>query len=344
MTVFARLPFGVRYVPPVKREIWIVLIHGMGVTERSWTDPYSESMVGGFLPFDYVLTDLNRPPDSLNKGHPVFGSFCLSTPLRMLPSRPSGFWDLLSKAGYGLVTWTQRDSLGPLARGVEELGEILECFSSGDRVVLLGHSRGGLIARKFLQEDGSGSGKVKAVVLLGTPNRGSQIADLARIPRQLFLQPGFRIFSGRFGAWGSILGRVVDYIRSSLEKPAVRELCPGSPLMVEMKAGELEEGRSGVPYFNFAGTGTTYVRLYQVLSREPLRTVQVFSILDGMENFLRAFWPPELQQGRGDGLVSTEKAFLPFARENRQFHVNHAQFLVHGAIQRRVLDILQDLK
>ncbi len=314
------------------------------MTEKSWTDPYAETLAGGLLPFDYVLTALDHPPDSLEGNHLFFRSFCPSTPLRMLPSRPLGFWDMLSKEGYGVVAWTQRDSLGSLTSGAEELEKILECFSSEARVVLLGHSRGGLIARRLLQRQGAPREKVKSGILLGTPNRGSRIADLARIPRQLFLLRGFRIFSGNLGAWGGIFEQFITYLRTSLDTPAVQELCPGSPLMIEMEEGEPEEGRSGIPYFNFAGTRTTFIRFYQILSREPLRTVQVFSILDGMENFLHAFWPPELQQGRGDGLVSAEKAFLPFARENHQFHINHAQFLVHEAIQNRVLGILQDLR
>ncbi len=325
--------------------MWVILIHGMGMTEKSWTDPYAESLAGGALPFDYVLTDLDRPPDHYGATQILFHSFCPSTPLRLIPSHPLPFGEVLSKRGFGLVAWTQRDSLGPLAAAVEELKRIMGRFSSGDRVVLIGHSRGGLIARKFLQERGPGSEKVLGAILMGTPNRGSGIADLIRI-RRMHPFPGFSRIAWALnaGLWGRILGDMVSYIQHSLEKPAIQELCPDSPLMVEMEAGEKEESGGGIPYFNFAGTSTTYVRLYQILNREPLRTVPAFSIFDGMERLIWAFWPPELQQGRGDGLVSAERAFLPFARENERFPINHAQFLIDASIQQRVLAILNHLE
>jgi pimeloyl-ACP methyl ester carboxylesterase len=341
--VFHSVPFPLRHLLPTIKNRWIVLIHGMGMTEKSWIDPYAESMAGGALPFDYVLTDLDHPPDSCGLNRGLFHSFCPSTALRLLPSRPLPLWGVLSKSGWGLVTWTQRDSLGPLGVAVDELKRIMECFSSGDRVVFLGHSRGGLIARKFLQERAPGWEKVKAAILLGSPNRGSGIAELTRKTRPLFMFPGFgrmASFVNR-GIAGRILENVINYLQDSLGKSAIQELCPGSPLMAAMKSGEQEESRHGIPYFNFAGTSTTYVRLYRILNREPLRTVQAFSLFDGMENFIWGFGPSELQQGRGDGMVSAEKAFLPFARENQRVPINHAQFLIDAEIRKKILDILK---
>ncbi len=342
--MFTSLPFPVRYVPPAKGKSWVILIHGIGMTEKSWTDPYAEILAGGLLPFDYVLTDLVHPPDSFGLNHTVFPGLCPSTPLRLIPSHPIPYWDVLSQSGFGPVTWSQRDPLGPLAAAVEELKSIIDRVSPADGVVLLGHSRGGLIARKFLQERAPGWEKVKGVILLAAPNRGSRIAAFTRLPAQALLLPRFnrRGSSANQGRGGRVLRQILGYLQAFLEKPAIQELCPDSPLMKEMQSWEEAEARCGIPCYNFAGISTTYLRLYQIQSREPLRTVQAFSLFDGLENFFWGFWPPELQQGRGDGLVSAESASLPFARENRRVSINHAQFLIDADVRERVLDILKE--
>ena len=41
---------------------WVVLIHGLGMSHRSWVDPFGESLLGGAISFDYVLTDTNPQP------------------------------------------------------------------------------------------------------------------------------------------------------------------------------------------------------------------------------------------------------------------------------------------
>ena len=112
--------------------------------------------------------------------------------------------------------------------------------------------------------------------------------------------------------------------------------------MVEMEGREGRERTSGIPYFNFVGTSTTYLRVYRVIQRKPLMTVETFSLFDQLEKFLPGeFRVPEMRQGRGDGLVSAERARLLFARENREIPVNHAQFLVHPLVQKRILEILK---
>ncbi len=342
--MFTSLSFPVRYVPPAKGKPWVILIHGMGMTEKSWTDPYAENLVGGLFPFDYVLTDLDHSPDSFGLNHTLFHGLCPSTPLRLLPSRPPSYWEILSQSGFGPVTWSQRDPLGPLAAAVEELKAIMYRVSPVDGIVLLGHSRGGLIARKFLQERAPAWEKVKAVILLAAPNRGSRIAAFTRLSAQALLLPGFNRpgSSANQGRGGRVFRQILGYLLAFLEKPGIQELYPDSPLMKEMHSWEEAEARCGIPCYNFAGVSTTYLRLYQILNREPLRTVQAFSLFDGLENFLWGFWPPELQQGRGDGLISAESAVLPFARENRRVSINHAQFLIDADVRERVLDILKE--
>ncbi len=58
-----------------------------------------------------------------------------------------------------------------------------------DKVHLVGHSMGGIIARNYLQIRG-GAGRVDRLVMLGTPNGGSKLAALALSPLAASLMPG----------------------------------------------------------------------------------------------------------------------------------------------------------
>lgn len=58
-----------------------------------------------------------------------------------------------------------------------------------EKVALVGHSMGGIIARNYLQQRG-GADKVSHLVLLGTPNTGSKLAPFALSPLGAHLQPG----------------------------------------------------------------------------------------------------------------------------------------------------------
>lgn len=82
---------------------------------------------------------------------------------------------------------------GDIRRAARDLSDHVEriCAATGaDRVHVIGHSLGGLLARYYVQRLG-GDRRVDTLVTLGSPHRGSAIAHLlppTTIPRQL--QPG----------------------------------------------------------------------------------------------------------------------------------------------------------
>ncbi len=57
------------------------------------------------------------------------------------------------------------------------------------KVVLIGHSMGGLLARNYIQRRG-GADKVTLCILLGAPNQGSKLAPFAFSPLARHLVPG----------------------------------------------------------------------------------------------------------------------------------------------------------
>jgi len=88
-----------------------------------------------------------------------------------------------------LPPWKGVESLTErLAKKVDELRLASGC----DRVHLVGHSMGGIIARNYLQIRG-GAAKVDRCILIATPNQGSRLAALALSPLAKALIPGSKL-------------------------------------------------------------------------------------------------------------------------------------------------------
>lgn len=91
-----------------------------------------------------------------------------------------------------ICTWNYSPLLSDVARGAADLGARIEqiCEQTGhDRVHVVGHSLGGLIARFHVQRQG-GDRRVESLVTLGTPHGGSLLAHVVPTPLVRQLRPG----------------------------------------------------------------------------------------------------------------------------------------------------------
>jgi len=113
--------------------------------------------------------------------------------------RRRGFTDL-STFDYGLRTADLRRAAADLARAVEALAE----RSGYDRIHVVGHSLGGLIARYYVQRLG-GAARVLTLVTLGTPHQGTVLARAGR------LVPLVRQLSPESDVIRELAAPVVDY-------------------------------------------------------------------------------------------------------------------------------------
>ncbi|WP_116453276.1 lipase family alpha/beta hydrolase [Blastococcus litoris] len=99
----------------------------------------------------------------------------------------------LRRRGFAHVcTWNYSPLLTDIARGAADLGEHVEriCERTGhDRVHVVGHSLGGLIARHLVQRQG-GDCRIASLVTLGTPHSGSVLAHVVPTPLIRQLRPG----------------------------------------------------------------------------------------------------------------------------------------------------------
>jgi hypothetical protein len=99
----------------------------------------------------------------------------------------------LRRRGFASVcTWNYSPLLGDAARGAADLGREIDriCARTGhDRIHVVGHSLGGLIARYHLQRQ-DGARRIQSLVTLGTPHQGSVLAHLMPTPLVRQLRPG----------------------------------------------------------------------------------------------------------------------------------------------------------
>ncbi|MGY2066820.1 esterase/lipase family protein [Blastococcus sp. SYSU DS0619] len=99
----------------------------------------------------------------------------------------------LRRRGFAHVcSWNYSPFLSDIAQGAADLGRHIEriCEQTGhDRVHVVGHSLGGLIARYHVQRQG-GDRRIDSLVTLGTPHQGSILAHVGPTPLVRQLRPG----------------------------------------------------------------------------------------------------------------------------------------------------------
>ncbi|TCK20417.1 esterase/lipase family protein [Pseudonocardia endophytica] len=91
---------------------------------------------------------------------------------------------------YSMLTGDLRDAANELRSHVERLREM----TGSDKVHIVGHSLGGMIARYYVQRMG-GDEAVDTLVTLGSPHHGSNAAYLLPIPLARQLRPGSDVVS-----------------------------------------------------------------------------------------------------------------------------------------------------
>lgn len=250
----------------------IVLIHGLGMTEGVWMNPYKGRLLGGVLPFRYVLTDLNNRPLTLNLGihdsepERKIKGLALSVPLEDIAEPPEPMWNFLKRQGYGLITWTQRRPSGILEEGVRELDHLLRLARRrfpGRKFILIGHSRGGLTARIYLDKFYNNKGDIAALITLSSPHRGSRIASFGRlfnpILKALSLLLPDEIGDAKRESLISV-EKLIRQIKDVSRGEAIAELSPDSNLFKNLRDKKIDS----IYYATFGGTNPTFTRLYLI--------------------------------------------------------------------------------
>jgi pimeloyl-ACP methyl ester carboxylesterase len=256
-----------------------VFVHGLGMDHKFWSAPSEASMLDG----QYPLLALAPGLDSRAK---------------------TSFSDL-REMGFGVLTWSQSQPVGPLAGAVVELSALIDKFAAHAKagVILVGHSRGGLVARLYLESVGSdhvGPSCVKGLLTISAPHHGTSLAGWSS-----HLSPVASLL-GNFMGGGSAHSEfkwMVDFFGSEGHS----ELAPGSTLFSRLRNIK----PAGV---RCVSVGATRPDLIHMAGHSPA---------DLHAKWMEMMMPEELRDGMGDGLVSARSAVLPYGDEHRNFSANH---------------------
>ena len=181
------------------------------------------------------------------------------------------------------------------------------------RIVLVGHSMGGLVARWCLETPKLNPGGVSDLFTLGTPHQGSQMAALAEVAElvELVQQGDLRWWQTWFDGDGE----------------AARELLPGSCLLRQLNA---RTPAPGVRYHLAAGTRSF---LCKKELKQFVRVIRRWLESPGLSDqqrkwLLTLLAAPELIDGQADGCVTVQSALgCPHAHEKKKFPLTHTQLL-----------------
>lgn len=322
----------------------VIFIHGLGMDQNIWLNPAESRVLAGEFSITTLLSKKPRPKDlGLHEQKPKEDvlKFSCGEQTAILQTL---FHDL-KKKGYTVVTWSQKRPGAPIEDAVHELREVVEETRTLTKagIILIGHSRGGLVGRKYLMERDR---SIRGLVTIATPHQGSSLAKVGT-----YLSPIARLLIPLFsdeekGTVSFAIKKISDFFRSE----ALKELLPESAFIQSLQAGPC----GWVSYVTIGGTNPTLFSIYKWkweavregdYKRWFLKPTRLFSVPDIFEKVLPSnLCPDEMKKGKGDGLVSAESSKIPWGDEHYLFHLNHAQILFDKNVRETVIKAIEKIK
>lgn len=317
----------------------IIFVHGLGMDKGVWETPDNTKVLGGRFPIQLLIHDDEDIRISGEKGSKIFfdrHSGSLST-----------LYHDLSARGNTVITWSQKRPSAGIDVAVSELIEIVGLLEGYLRsgMIIIGHSRGGLIGRKYLK---SGGKMPKCLITLATPHKGSRMAQWADYLKPLSSLVSRLIGEPQKGTLPFTAKKVLDFLASK----AVKELLPDSGFFKSIDDCRV----NGVYYISIGGNDPTLVSAYMAvadetsgdsngLKRSKYKPQRVFGIPDIFEKLIPpGRLPDEMKKGLGDGLVSIDSSRLDWSDEHYAFGVNHAEILFDKEVRKNVLAAIDRIK
>jgi pimeloyl-ACP methyl ester carboxylesterase len=269
----------------------LIFIHGMGTDLRIWNDPKEVKILGGLYPLKAMFHNSDGGMTTL------FSDF--------------------KELGCSVLSWSQSRPVGPLEIALGELDALIKEYESytSRGIVLIGHSKGGLIGRRYVEKKGEA---VRGLITIATPHHGTTMARWS-----VLLSPAAASLHKLFGDQGSGLKKAVKRILGFFSSEGIRELLPDSLLYRELE----NKGRKDVLYMSIGGTSPDLIRFANI------SILELFSKIAPE----RAI-PEEMKTGLGDGLVSAASSVLPYADHHYNFKRNHLSLLFAKEVRDLVTD------
>jgi pimeloyl-ACP methyl ester carboxylesterase len=292
-----------------------------------WVDPGRSRILAGSFP---LATLLSKRPPSKKISTGLKGRITPGIPPRTMKT---SFHDL-QEEGYSVMAYSQERPASDCLNLVKELSELLNRHSqlTGNGIIFIAHSRGGLIARKTIETLNL---KCIALITVATPHGGSSLARLADLFAGFskVLHPFFET-----AEQGSVRGtarRLIEFLKSD----AIGELLPDSPFMKSLNDRILRSTKT----ISFGGTDPTLFTLYR-WHKESETYKKYFSVPESLIPLVsEGMLPDELIMGKGDGLVSAVHSVAPFALEHHNFALNHAQIIFDRSVRRIIKSYVKSM-
>ncbi len=316
----------------------ILFLHGTGGNASDMSDPTAN------WSFNYNFTS-PLPADrdegwSLYPGVGVW-SFTLD------PKKKVTNWaDVLQGQQFRTATYSQVQSTGLLQAPVAELQMVFQALSEAlpdAQFVLLAHSRGGLLARKFLKDNPTVAARIPFLITLHAPHEGSHLANVADT-----LNSTITTLTQTFG---SIVTTALGWLEVMVNEPAFQELAVGGPFLTDLETNEV--ALPGVQYFSFGGVSVELTRVvswvYDLGSAipqwhwPPFHHIITAIETPGISPVANHVPPitPEITEGQGDLLTEDSNCRFSFKGAVHQSNsINHAEALWDPNLQAQVLQIL----
>lgn len=361
----------------------VVLLHGLGGDRNDWMNPFQERN----WPYDH-----SQDPGEMDLGvhdkPPLPGLPGIDTKYFLSPRLASNsrgvegsddrsWWHALQRAGYPVVTYSQvPDLMVPFTRGpIAQFKQFMELLQQdvlsqpehrGRKVVILGHSRGGLIGRAYLGDaevKADNKGRFPAVaglITLSSPHQGSHMAlmddkvinflnTVQKVVPKLPNDAGNQVIN-------TLKAKIDAYVGAHGD-----EIEPDSPLFRSLQAQE--PIRAGVRCISVGGTSPRLFRLYlwtfsgdSMLPKKgsggklqfhwrarPVEAKGASPIPDGLPLKLLKLDVDEILPGRGDGLTANSRCHFPATfkvDEHIEVALSHAEELWDQKLQAAIVQRL----
>lgn len=359
-------PSGWKFSAGTKGKPAILLIHGLAASRTHWTSPADTwSIKNGHYLVDWKPKDQSGT-SALPAVKGAVRSFVVSKENKHADEDGS-FWKKLKDEGFTVATWNQIPCMDKSSmpsddclnsdvfdRAYPTAKEALAYLASktDEDIILIAHSRGGLIARKLLKESDTelpALKRVKMLITLHTPHKGSSMAskgnevqkklknlqdavDLDWLPKDLR-----KLAKDLMPEVGKKLSGAVDTLVVLTGLKGAKELDANGPVIKGIEAGEKK--RPGVKYYTFGGDDPRVARVFaRVYSSGGFEwKTEPKTVLDFPADLKIPF--PEMKKG-GDLLVTDASSHFAFEDQHFTDDLNHAAVLWNKNTRRRVLALI----